>query len=427
MKQALSLGLLLSLMVLAGCRTKVAGPETQIQYDRPLPPGQLALRKITDPNRYPDFSAGWRDLESLQAAVRNSLSYMSKPSSRQHFPYAEISHEQVVRSLDTVLQLIDSEARNEEINGLIRAHFDVYESVGCDDNGTVLFTGYYTPIFDGSYERTAQFQYPLYQAPPDLVKGPDGQTLGRRSADGEITPYPSRAEIETSGMLRGQELIWLSDPFQVYVAHVQGSAKVRLPDGQIVTVGYAATNGHEYQSVAKMLIDDGRVASDRMSLAVLIDYFDTHPDEVDFYVRRNPRYVFFQTGEGAPRGSLNERVIPWRTIATDKSIFPRASLAFITTTLPQADGGAVVIRPYNGFVLDQDTGGAIRAAGRCDVYMGEGDEAGHLAGQTCQEGRLYYLFVKPEPPADEPAAAGDPNQIDPIEPIPLAPETDLTR
>lgn len=202
-------------------------------------------------------------------------------------------------------------------------------------------------------------------------------------------------------MLKGQELVWLSDPFEVYIAHVQGSAKVRLPDGQIITVGYAATNGHEYASVAERLVSDGRIPSDRISLATMIDYFKANPHEVNMYVQVNPRFVFFQSGEGTPRGSLNEPVIPWRTIATDKSIFPRGCLAFLTTTLPQLQDGGISIGTYDGFALDQDTGGAIRAPGRCDIYMGEGDEAGQLAGQTYQEGRLYYVFVRPQPPAEE--------------------------
>jgi membrane-bound lytic murein transglycosylase A len=104
--------------------------------------------------------------------------------------------------------------------------------------------------------------------------------------------------------------------------------------------------------------------------------------------------VFFKKEDGPPRGSLNEPVTAFRSIATDKSIFPRGCLTFISTTLPQTRGGTVVNRLYSGFALDQDTGGAIRAAGRCDVYMGQGDTAGKLAGQTYQEGRLYYLFLK---------------------------------
>ncbi|MHC4463049.1 MAG: 3D domain-containing protein, partial [Planctomycetota bacterium] len=112
------------------------------------------------------------------------------------------------------------------------------------------------------------------------------------------------------------------------------------------------------------------------------------------YTQMNPRFVFFREEEGEPRGSLNEPVTPNRTIAMDKSIFPRGCLAFISTTLPKVAGDQVVLQPYRGFVLDQDTGGAIRAAGRCDIYIGQGDTAGELAGRIYQEGRLYYLFLK---------------------------------
>lgn len=421
MKRLIVSGLLLSAIVLAGCQTKRAA--TKPQYDRPLPPGKLALRKIEDPSKYPDFTGGWRDLDSLRTATRNSLNYLAKPSSKQYFPYSGISHAQAVASLEEFLRLLDAGARPDEINGLICAGFDVYESVGCDDQGTVLFTGYYTPIFEGSPVQTAQFGSPLYKTPPDLVKGPNGETLGRRGPDGQITPYPPRGEIEESGMLRGQELIWLSSPFEAYIAHVQGSAKVRLPDGRIITVGYAATNGHEYASVAQRLVADGKIASDRISLATMIDYFKEHPDEVETYVQANPRYVFFQSSEGTPRGSLNEPVTPWRTIATDKSIFPRASLTFLSTTLPSIQTGQITMGPYGGFALDQDTGGAIRAPGRCDVYIGEGDEAGQLAGQTYQEGRLYYLFVRPESLTPEPETGIEPVPSDSREPNP---PTDVT-
>jgi len=393
MRQGIGIGLLvLTAGVLVGCKTTVV--ETQTQYDRPLPPGQLALRKITDPNEIPDFTTAWHNLDGLKPAIANSLNYLSKASSQQYFPYGDINHDQAVKTLETFLTLADSGVRPSELNGLIHAHFDVYMSVGWDDQGTVLFTGYYTPIFDGSFERTERFQYPLYKMPADLVKGPDGQTLGRQDASGNMTRYPARAEIEASGMLQGKELIWLGDPFESYIAHVQGSAKLRMPDGELVTVGYAATNGYEYDSVAQALIADGKVLSDRMSLATMIDYFKRHPDEVDRYTQRNPRFVFFRISQETPHGSLNEPVTPMRTIATDKSIFPRAGLAFISTTLPEI-GGTV---SYQGFMLDQDTGGAIRAPGRCDVYMGQGDEAGQLAGRTYQEGHLYYLFLKGSSP-----------------------------
>jgi len=381
-------------LLFAGCKTQVERAE--VPYDRPLPAGADALRKITDPAEIPDFTLACADLENLLEAIGNSLSYLSKPSSRRFFPCGEITHTRAVRSLETFAELLDSGLRGPQLAAAIREKFDVYTSVGCDDRGTVLFTGYYTPIFDGSKVKTGRFKYPLYGPPDDLVKEPDGSILGRRTSSGAIVPYPPRAVIEKARMLRGKELVWLADPFEAYIAHVQGSAKIRLPGGELITVGYAANNGHEYHSVGQELVNDGRIAPDQLSLAGMIDYFRAHPEQVDTYVYRNPRYVFFRFEQGRPRGSLNEPVIAMRTIATDKSIFPRGCLAFISTTLPRALGGRVVNQLYKGFALDQDTGGAIRAPGRCDVYMGVGDMAGKLAGQTYQEGRLYYLFVKSE-------------------------------
>jgi len=213
---------------------------------------------------------------------------------------------------------------------------------------------------------------------------------------GGTAPYPPRDEIESSGILKGKELVWLGNPFEVYIAHVQGSAKIRQPDGSLIGIGYAANNGHEYKSIAQKMIDDGKISRDQLSLSSMIAYFKAHADEVSQYTMLNPRFVFFRIENGPPRGSINEPVTTLRTIATDKSIYPRACLALVSTTLPRANGNKVVQEKYSGFALDQDTGGAIRAPGRCDIYMGDGDTAGKLAGQTYREGRLYYLFVKPE-------------------------------
>ncbi len=391
----LSAALVAIVLVAVGCQkpqARVVAP----QYDRPLAPGQLALRKITNPAEIPDFTDACHNLANLSQAIDSSLNYLKKPSSRQFFPYADITHEQVVRSLTAFNDLLKSGLTGSQLNDAIHQKFDVYMSVGCDDAGTVLFTGYYTPIFYGSTAKTAQFQYPLYRQPDDLVKGDQGQILGRKGANGQITPYPARAEIENSNMLAGSEIVWLDDPFKVYIAHVQGSAVIRMPDGRLVTYGYTANNGHEYKSIIKQLISEGKIPPDRVSLASLMDYFKANSALVRQYTQINPRFVFFRQAEqGGPRGSLNEPVIAYRSIATEKTIFPRASLTFFATKLPRQIGNTTYTDPFAGFALDQDTGGAIRAAGRCDIYLGVGDEAGKLAGQTYQEGRLYYLFLKP--------------------------------
>jgi membrane-bound lytic murein transglycosylase A len=397
-----AIGLIITILII-GChksqtlvQTDLPLPETKMEkYLRQLPPGELALRKITDPAEIPDFTGACNDLSNLRTAIINSLDYLKKPSSKQFYPYGEINHKQVEDSLNAFLKLIDSGYKGAQLNALIRERFDIYLSVGCDNKGTVLFTGYYTPIFEGSTQAGGRFKYPLYGQPEDLVKNSEGTTLGRRVGD-NIVPYPPRAEIEKSGILKGKEIIWLSDPFEAYIAHVQGSAKIRQSDGSIIGIGYVANSGHEYKSIAQRMLDDGKISRDQMSLSSMIAYFKSHPDEVPEYTRMNPRFVFFHRTDGQPRGSLNEPVTTLRTIATDKSIFPRASLAFISTTLPRTSGGSLIQSQYSGFTLDQDTGGAIRAPGRCDVYMGQGDTAGEMAGQTFREGRLYYLFIKPE-------------------------------
>ena len=110
-------------------------------------------------------------------------------------------------------------------------------------------------------------------------------------------------------------------------------------------------------------------------------------------LRRGSKRALMSTS--SPRGSLNEPVTPMRTIATDKEIYPPACLAFLATRVPRRLGSEVVVEPYTGFALDQDAGGAILAPGRCDLYRGIGDEAGELAGRTYEEGRLYYLFLRP--------------------------------
>jgi membrane-bound lytic murein transglycosylase A len=390
-------------VMFGGCKKPVRVEKPQ--YDRPLPPGQYALRKITDPAMIPDITFACYEIMDLRQSIDYSLRYMAKSSSKKYFPSGEITHEQAVASLKTLQGMLDSGLIGRPLAAAIKEKFDFYQSIGCDDLGTVLYTAYYTPIFNGSLQQTDVFKYPLYKQPADLVKGDDGAILGRKMQDGTFTPYPDRRTLEQNGQLKGLELVWLSDPFETYIAQVQGSAKIRTPDGKLMTVGYAANNGLEYNSVGQELIKDGVLAKEGLSLKAMIDYFKANPQKVDEYVNRNPRFVFFQFDSGEPRGSLNEPVTALRSIATDKSIYPRACIALVKTKLPRPVGTDVAKRPYIGFTLDQDTGGAIRAPGRCDVYVGCGDEAGKMAGQVYEEGKLYYIFLTPELMTSSPAPA----------------------
>lgn len=378
------------------CRSKPQPKEEPKDYARPLPEGMMALEKI-DPSQYPDFGRGWQsDPEGLLASLEYSLSYFAKPSSKKPYPYLDVSHERAKRSLEEFRELVKTAHSPEELNREVAARFDVYRSVGYDGRGTVLYTGYCEPIYPGSRTQTAEFKYPLYRLPADLVKQPDGTCLGRKTAQG-LVPYYTRREIDTLKSLAGQELeiCWLAGKLEVYICHVQGSARIKLSDGTELRLGYAGKNEHPYTSLGGLLVQDGRVPKDKMSLTAIKDYFAAHPEELDYYIQQNQSYVFFQENQGGPYGCLGVTVTPYHSLATDKKVFPPGCIGFFDTELPVWNSlDSIGFQPSARFALDQDRGGAIRSAGRCDIFLGTGPPAERLAGYMQREGRLYYIFVK---------------------------------
>ena len=400
---AVVLPLTFTALVLAGCQArKPPGPSQPqaLDYARELPAGEKALRKIP-PEQYPDFS-GWRtNPADLARSIDNSLAYLSAPSSGAFFPYLDITRDRAVATLRAMRHMLATPG-GPDWNALVRQKFEVYQSVGApkpDDaagyTGQVLFTGYYTPICDASPTRSGPFQWPLYKKPADLppaAGGPDG-------AAGGGARYYTRAEIERDGRLAGQELVWLRSRWEAYVVTVQGSGRLRMPDGRLADVGYAGTNGHPYVSPGKRMVDDGVIPKDQLSFFGLRRYFDAHPEAMDRYLLANPRTTFFTFSTGGIRGCLNVPVTAFATLATDKDVYPRAMPAFVVTRVPSAGGTGADSSDssgYRGFMLDQDAGGAIRAAGRCDLYMGVGPDAEQSAGRQLYPGQLYYLALKPE-------------------------------
>lgn len=365
---------------------------TTPDYGRPLPEGAPALLRVREDER-PDFTLAWYDREELFPALRHSIEWTEGAHARRFFPVAGITHGRALASLKRFEEILEGSRSAQEFEQALDREFDVYVSAGWDGKGGgVLFTGYYTPIFDGRLVRGGEYQHPLYALPPDLAKGRDGEILGRRTAAGGLEPYPTRRAIEAGALARQDlELIWLRSALDAYVAHVNGSAFVRIADGTIKKFGYAGKNGRPYSSLGRALVADGVMTEDEVSLPAIRRWGQTHPDQVEAYLNRNESYVFFTEIDGNPRGSLNVEVTPGRTIATDKSLFPRGALVWVDTRLPEAGGRE---RLFERFMLDQDTGGAIRTAGRADLYLGVGPEAEAVAGRTRSPGQMYYLFLR---------------------------------
>lgn len=398
----------LILAALVGCTPKKQSATLPapppVNYAAELPPGEVALRKIP-PSQYPDFSEAFfkPNLADVIKAIDHSLEYLAKPSSKSHYPYGGgmITHEQAVATLQTLRSLLQQRiARTpQQWNALIAETFDVYQSVGAPSpsggyTNEVLFTGYCTPIYPASDTRTGPFQWPLYKRPADLITDAEGKRAARRTPDGQEDGYYTRQQIEQGRLLEGQELVWLKSRWDAYVIHVQGSAFLQMTDGRRREIGYAGNNGHDYVSPGLQMVADGVITREQLTGRGLKEYFQRNPAAMDKYLNLNPRYVFFTDRPGGPFGSLNTPVTPMATIATDKDVYPRAMPAFVQTTVPASVAGGT--RPYKALMLDQDTGGAIRAAGRCDLYFGVGPANEQLAGLQLATGQLYYLAIKPE-------------------------------
>lgn len=395
------------LALLAGCRTQPVAGEKKIDYTAALPEGELALRKI-GPDQYPNFAAALAsmNIDELRRAVDHSLEYFSRAGSARGYPYLDIPRDRAEASLRAFKAVIDRLPQSSEFNAVIARTFDVYQSIGAPNpdgigySNRVLFTGYFTPTYDASPARGGPYQWPLYKRPADLVADVTGEHEGRRATDGSMAPYFSRQQIE-SGALAGGELVWLTSRWNAYVITVQGSGRLRLPDGRIYEVGYSGTNGFDYASPGAQMVADGLIPREQLSFRALKEYFDAHPDAMDKYLWLNQRTVFFTERPGGPYGSLNVPVTRFASIATDKHVYPAGMVAFLSVPIPAgapSPGGASVpnTRPFDGFLLDQDRGGAIRSAGRCDIYMGIGQRAEETSGYQLNPGSLYYLAVKPE-------------------------------
>lgn len=325
--------------------------------------------------------------QALIEAINHSLKFLETPSARKAYQDLPIDINHAYRSLLRFRQLVQTSPTPEALADAVREEFTFYRSVGRDGQGTVHFTGYFEPVYPASRTPTEEYRYPLYGLPSNFQQW--------------SSPHPTRAQLEgkdgegNNSPLKGLEIAWLRDRLQAFLIHVQGSARLRLEDGTIVSVGYAGKTDHPYTSIGGELIRDGIFSREELSLPRLIAYFNQHPQQLDTYLPRNQSFVFFRETQGAPAtGSLGVPVTANRSIATDKSIMPPGALALLHTQFPQITADNTIATPLvSHYALDQDTGSAIRGAGRVDIFMGTGENPGRRAGIVDWTGELYYLFL----------------------------------
>lgn len=261
-----------------------------------------------------------------------------------------------------------------------------------------LFTGYYEPELKGARMPDATHAWPLYRLPDDLVTA-DLRRFGEESAagkligrveSGRLVPYYDRAEID-AGVLAGRdlELAWVDDPVDAFFLHVQGSGRLRLPDGSVMRVGFAGSNGLPFYAIGRALIEEGYVSRAQSSMQAIRDWLRAHPEQGRALMQRNARFIFFREIEGeGPVGAQGVALTPGRSLAVDTAYLPLGVPLWLDSTWPATE------RPLRRLMVAQDRGSAIKGPVRGDFFWGPGEAALEQAGRMKQSGTYYLLLPK---------------------------------
>lgn len=258
-------------------------------------------------------------------------------------------------------------------------------------NGAAFATGYYEPEILGTRAPGGAYQTPIYRRPPDLIDVDLGQfsdslkgkTIRGRVEGQKFIPYFARTDIVDSAALssKGLELAWAADPVEFFFLQVQGSGRLRLPDGGIMRIGYDGQNGRDYTGIGKLMKDRGLIKAG--SMQDIMAYLRANPEEGRKIMNENKSFVFFREVNGAgPLGALGLPVTAEATVAADPRYVPLG--APVLLSMDRAEP--------NGVWIAQDTGGAIKGANRFDTFWGAGERARTIAGGMSARGTSWLLL-----------------------------------
>ena len=273
---------------------------------------------------------------------------------------------------------------------------------GTSDMG--IFTGYYEPELRGSRKLHGAFRWPVYGVPPDLIEvdlgifrvSLRGETIVGRILRHTLVPYPTRAEIDHDGLPGTLVLFYTDDPAELFFLQIQGSGRVRFDNGMIERVAYAAQNGWPYTPIGRVLVDEGKIPRQRLSMQRIRAWMDAHPGDARALMEKDESYVFFKElplGDpslGSP-GAEGVPLTPGASLAVDSRVHPLGAPIYVVAQQPDESGGEQVLQQL--FVA-QDIGGAIRGAVRGDVFFGYGARAENRAGVMKSNGRMFVLLPK---------------------------------
>ncbi len=399
--QALLIGFLLCcLPLLPGCKEKAAPEPTPAPVDIKT----FWLREATPEEvrqalaAFSPAAQGLKSWNDLAPALTRSLEYTSgRPADKPALTARIDGKEQAVLWSDLTAALTELRNLLPRLEAKPELLIEKFRWFTVDPE--IFYTGYYEPVLAASRTRAGAYQHPIYKVPPDLrsVSLGDfqprfaGETLVYRLENGKVLPYYDRRAIDQGGALAGKglEIAYASDPFAVFVLHIQGSGRLRFPDGSEQNVLYAGKNGRQYRALGAILRENNELPPGGAHMPALREWVARHPAQAPDYFYQNPSYVFFRLADDGPIGSMNKKLTPLVSLATDRGVIPLGSLLAYSTPLPeQIDpaGGRLA-----GIGLAQDTGGAIKGR-RIDLFCGNTPEAEALAGYLDKTGQAWLLL-----------------------------------
>jgi membrane-bound lytic murein transglycosylase A len=292
---------------------------------------------------------------------------------------------------------LGDDATRDAARTFFETHYVPHEVVG---GAPGFVTGYYEPEVKGARERGQDYDVPVYARPDDLLtlKADDerarfNETItGVRKTPGGEVPYFTRAEIDGGALSgRGLELLYLDDPVELFFMQVQGSGRVRLADGQVLRLGFAAKNGHPYTSIGKRLVemDEGKPAD--LTMQGVKAWLRADPERARKLMHENRSYVFFREIDGdGPIGAQGVALTPERSLAVDTEYHALGLPVFVAAPDLAAPDGTT----FRRLMVAQDVGSAIRGPERGDIFWGSGEAAGEIAGRTRHSAKFTVLLPK---------------------------------
>jgi len=275
-------------------------------------------------------------------------------------------------------------------------NFTPYEIWG-DKGREGLFTGYYEPMLNGSLKKSKKYNIPLYARPADLIsvnlgdfkEALKGESIMGRVKKDKLVPYYTREEIEEGALKKSKKVIYVDDAVDAFFLHIQGSGQVKMKNGKVLRVGYAAANGRAYYAIGQELIKRGALTKENVSMQSIRQWLEENPDKAEEVMNLNQSYVFFNKLEGdGPLGAEGVALTPHRSLAVDRKKLPYGAPVFVDAAAPEGEGR------IQKLMVAQDTGGAIRGAVRGDYFWGAGENAAHNAGIMKSAGQSYVLLPK---------------------------------